>query len=135
MDNKKRWQQRFDNFDNAYQTFCRIFQVYRQDKNVEVNKMALVQGFEFTIELAWKTLKDYLEDVGYKNLETPKETIRQAFQAGLIDNAEDWMAALQKRNLTSHTYHRSLLQESVNFIDHKFHAMISKLYEQLKAKA
>ena len=38
----------------------------------------LIQTYDFTFELAWKTLKEYLEEEGF-NTPSPKKVIRQAF--------------------------------------------------------
>jgi hypothetical protein len=47
------------------------------------------------IELAWKTLKDYLENEGYDAVKNGKHAIRVAFQDEIITDAENWMEALQ----------------------------------------
>lgn len=132
MNNDIRWKQRFNNFDNAYATFCRVVKAYEADKTSEITKMALVQSYEFTFELAWKTLKDYLENEGYDEVKNAKQTIRQAFQAEILHNPEEWMDAIQKRNLTSHVYNKDILQEAVDFIYDRFYPIVSDLYHLLK---
>ena len=127
-----RWQQRFENFSNAYATFSRVIKAYEADKNDEITQMALVQSYEFTIELAWKTLKDYLENEGYDEVKNAKQTIRQAVQAELLHNAEAWMEAIEMRNKTSHVYNKAILQELVIFVDTQFYPMVSDLYHLLK---
>lgn len=66
----------------------------------------LIQSFEFTQELAWNVLKDYLEDKGILGLIGSKDASRSAFKNGLIDNRDGWMKMIEARNLTSHTYLR-----------------------------
>ncbi len=80
--------------------------------------MQTIQRFEFTYELAWKTLKLYLEtkDIDVRNA---KDTLKAAFEQGLIQNADDWSELHQKRNLTSHTYDEALAQEIYLFIKQK----------------
>ena len=56
-----------------------------------------------TFELGWKVLKDYLEAEGYI-VKSPRETVKQAFQVGIIDNGHVWIDALSNRSLTTHTY-------------------------------
>jgi nucleotidyltransferase substrate binding protein (TIGR01987 family) len=94
--------------------------------------MALIQAFEFTFELAWKTMKDYLENEGYDQVKNSKQTIRTAFQAELISDAETWMGAIEKRNLASHAYNSVILGETIEFIHKKFSPIAKKLYEDLK---
>ncbi len=132
MNNEIRWKQRFENFSNAYATFNRVIKAYEANENDEIVQMALVQSYEFTIELAWKTLKDYLENEGYDEVKNAKQTIRQAFQAELLHNAEAWMEAVEMRNKTSHVYNKAILKELVIFVDTQFYPMVSDLYHILK---
>ena len=132
MNNDQRWRQRFQNFSNAYQTFCRVLERYDKNQEDEVTQLALVQAFEFTFELAWKTMKDYLENKGYDQAKNSKQTIRTAFQAELISDAETWMGAIEKRNLASHAYNSVILGETIAFIHKEFYPIVKKLHEDLK---
>ena len=131
---EERWKDRFDHFGNAWQVFCRIQQRYQETPDDETCRMALVQAFEFTFELAWKTMKDYLESEGFRDLGGSKQTIRNAYQAGLIQEAEEWMEAVQKRNLTTHIYDPTILNESIEYITNTFFLLAQKLYADLKEK-
>jgi nucleotidyltransferase substrate binding protein (TIGR01987 family) len=93
--------------------------------------MSLIQAFEVLIELSWKTLKDYLENEEVV-VNSPKAVIRQAFQFHIIDNGEDWMEALAKRNLTTHTYNEANFIEVITFIDAKFATIVKQLFIGLK---
>jgi nucleotidyltransferase substrate binding protein (TIGR01987 family) len=132
MNNEIRWQQRFQNFENAYYTLSRILKRYESTPDDEVVQMALVQAFEFTFELAWNTMKDYLENEGFDEVKNSKQTIRTAFQAELIHDAEGWMETVQKRNLASHTYNQVILEETVEYIQSLFFPLVRTLYEELK---
>jgi nucleotidyltransferase substrate binding protein (TIGR01987 family) len=68
---------------------------------------ATIQRFEFVFELAWKTLRYMLLDAGITT-NTPRATLKAAFQGGLIDEEGAWLALLEARNLTSHTYDEEL---------------------------
>jgi nucleotidyltransferase substrate binding protein (TIGR01987 family) len=96
-----RWQQRFQNFEKA---FSRLQEAMTVENPSELERNGLVQRFEFTLELCWNTLKDYLQDEGFEFKPTPKETIRQAFKSGIIDNAQDLIDGLDIRNDLSHDY-------------------------------
>ena len=63
-----------------------------------------IQRFEFCTELAWKTMREYLLDQGYTNINSPKEVIKQAFAFGMIEDSKVWLELLNDRNLTSHVY-------------------------------
>ena len=128
-----RWKQRFQNFEKAYIVFQRRIKDYEKENNNEAYQMSLIQAFEITIELSWKTLKDYLTNEGTV-VNSPKEVIRQAFQYNIIENGEDWMEALAKRNLTTHTYNENTFNEILTFINEKFASILEKLFLDLKRK-
>lgn len=132
MNNEQRWKQRFQNFENAYNVFLRRIEEYKQFPDKEAYQMALVQGFEIVIELAWNTIKDYLENEGYDNVKNGKQAIRQAFRDELIHDAETWMMALEKRNLTRHTYNTIILEETLAFIYNEFYPVLCELFFKLK---
>lgn len=98
-----RWKQRFQNYEKAFKRLSRAIEVVKATPDDDLLQSGLVQTYEYTFELAWKTLKDYLEMEGFL-LRSPRETIRQGFQGGYITNAEDWLQVLADRNLTVHIY-------------------------------
>jgi nucleotidyltransferase substrate binding protein (TIGR01987 family) len=126
MDNPNRWKQRFDNFTKAYYKLVMVAE-HNDLRNDEIAKMALIQAFEFTFELAWKTLKDFMEEEGFE-LNSPKSVIRQAFQSRYITNGEVWMEALKKRNNTVHNYDSLIMDETVNFIVEEFYPVLRQWY-------
>ncbi|BBB90017.1 MAG TPA: nucleotidyltransferase substrate binding protein [Methylomusa anaerophila] len=126
MNNPMRWKQRFENFTNAYQKLIMVVE-YKNLKSDEIAKMALIQAFEFTFELVWKTLKDYMEEEGFE-VNSPKAVLRQAYQANYISNGDVWMEALKKRNNTVHNYDASLMEETVNFIIDDFYPALKEWY-------
>ena len=128
------WQQRFHNFENAFNTLTRIMLRYDSQPDDEVVQMALVQAFEISYELAWNCMKDYLENEGFVEISNPKQTIRTAFQAKLILDAEAWMLAIKKRNLASYSYNQVILEETVFYITEEFYPLASKLYSDLKGQ-
>jgi nucleotidyltransferase substrate binding protein (TIGR01987 family) len=72
-----RWKQRFQNFEKA---FLQLKQAVEKDDLNELEKNGLIQRFEFTIDMAWKVMKDFLEDKGFSFNPSPKDTLRQAQQ-------------------------------------------------------
>ena len=64
----------------------------------------VIQRFEFTAELAWKSCREILLDEGFVNIDSPKAVMRQALASGLIADGDGWFSLLQARNITSHMY-------------------------------
>lgn len=129
MDNLKdiRWKQRFENFDKSYKLLNKYA---KQPITTELERAGIIQFFEMTFELAWKVLKDYLEAQEYL-VKNPRETVKQAFQIGLIDNGHVWMDALSNRNLTTHTYDEELANKMTNEIITMYLPELDKMYEKL----
>ena len=92
----------------------------------------MIQGFEYTHELAWKTLKNFLEAQGTVNLYGSRDTTRIAFRNGLIENGEIWMDMVDKRNLTSHTYDEETAAQVVTTIRNAYFAEFEKLLVRLQ---
>ena len=99
-----RWQQRFQNFKRAFHQLSAAVELARQRHLSELEQQGLIQAFEFTHELAWNTLKDFLESRGTANLFGSKDATREAFAAGVIENGGVWMDMIQSRNKSTHTY-------------------------------
>ena len=129
MENLKeiRWKQRFENFDKSY----KLLKKYSvMPITTELERAGIIQFFEMTFELAWKVLKDYLESEGYM-VKSPRETVKQAFQIGLIDNGHVWIDALSNRNLTTHTYDEELANKMTSEILHAYLPELDKMYDKL----
>ncbi|NFG41020.1 nucleotidyltransferase [Clostridium botulinum] len=129
MDNLKeiRWKQRFENFDKSY----KLLKKYSNKPiTTELERAGIIQFFEMTFELAWKVLKDYLESEGYM-VKSPRETVKQAFQIGLIDNGHIWIDALSNRNLTTHTYDEELADKMTKEILISYLPELDKMYNRL----
>jgi nucleotidyltransferase substrate binding protein (TIGR01987 family) len=99
-----RWKQRFAHFRKA---FSLLEQTMTIEHPSDAERAGLIQFFEMAFELAWKVLKDYLEEEGF-TVQSPRDTIKQAFQAGLLENGHIWLEALKDRNLTVHTYEEKI---------------------------
>jgi nucleotidyltransferase substrate binding protein (TIGR01987 family) len=99
-----RWVQRFNNFSKAFAQLQAAVELSKERPLSQLEQQGLIQAFEYTHELAWKTLKDFLESRGEQDLYGSKDSSRAAFRAGLIANGAVWMEMIESRNLTSHTY-------------------------------
>lgn len=127
------WKQRFQNFEKAFLRLNEAIIESKEEPDRQLLQAGLVQTYEFTLELAWKTLKDYLS-AEKVNAPTPRETIRQAFQAGFIIDAQSWLEALDDRNRTSHIYNETMCKEVIELICTKYLPLIKDLHLFLKSK-
>ncbi len=119
-----RWKQRFENFEKAYIQLLDAME--RFDTLDDLGKEGLVQRFEYTFELAWKTLKDFLESKG-EEVKFSRDVLKRAFQTEIIKNGEVWLDMLQKRNLMAHTYNENHFQEVVQAIVKQYFTEIQNL--------
>ncbi|MBR0574426.1 MULTISPECIES: nucleotidyltransferase substrate binding protein [Pasteurellaceae] len=131
MENLKntRFKQRLENFEKAFLQLQKA--VSRADELDDLSKEGLIQRFEYTFELAWKTLKDYLESEG-EITTSPRQVLKQAFKMNLLDNGELWITMLDKRNLMAHTYNEDYFKQVFESIVNQYFEQIEKLYIQLK---
>lgn len=106
-----RWKQRFNNYLKAFRELKDAAQLAKARDLSKLEKQGVIQGFEYTHELAWNVMKDYLNDQGFQNIIGSKDATRQAFKSGLITDGEDWMNMIKARNLTSHLYDETLAED------------------------
>ena len=127
-----RWQQRLDNFSHA---LAQLSAACRQPDYTDLERSGLVQTFEFSFELAWKTLQDLLFYEGYA-ANSPRAVIRQGFAAEYLEeeDCETLLDALDKRNLLSHTYRRELALEAETLIKTCYHPALATLHATLQAQ-
>lgn len=126
-----RWKQRFDNFKRALHQLSLAVQLMDQRPLTDLEKLGIIQGFEFTYEMAWKVLKDYLEYEGIQGLIGSRSAVREAFKQGLITDGEAWMDMIDKRNLSSHTYNLDLATDLVTSIHDTYYPAFLALQEHL----
>ena len=115
-----RWQQRFENFDRALSLLKDALSRGPSALN-QLEKEGAVQRFEYTLELAWKTVKDYLEQSGVVlSAVTPRQVIKDAFAARILDDGQTWIDMIDHRNLLSHTYDAAKFEEAVEAIHGRY---------------
>ncbi|MEI8390644.1 MAG: nucleotidyltransferase substrate binding protein [bacterium] len=125
-----RWKQRFENFEKAYNLLKEGLDLKIENLS-NLEKEGVIQRFEYTFELGWKTLKDYLEYQGIKASMT-RDTIKEAFAAKIIDNGQAWIDMLEDRNLTSHTYDETKTNEILEKINNFYFKELKQVYNYLK---
>ena len=122
-----RWKQRFSNYTRAFQSLTEAVALSQQRELSALEQQGLIQSFEFTHELAWKMLKDYLEYQGLSNIVGSRDASRLAFQNALIQDGEVWMQMIAARNQTSHTYNLKVAQSVVESILNRFYPAFNQL--------
>ena len=124
-----RWKQRFQNFEKAF------LQLDEAVSNIEklsvLEKEGLIHRFEYTFELAWKTLKDFLESQEVE-AKFPRDIIKKGFQYEIVSDGEMWMEMLEKRNLMAHTYDEEIFEKAISQVVNLFYPEVKKLYDFFK---
>jgi nucleotidyltransferase substrate binding protein (TIGR01987 family) len=126
-----RWIQRFNHFLKALSQLKEAVELAQQRPLSKLEEQGLIQAFEFTHELAWNTLKDFLESRGVQNLYGSKDATREAFKTGLIENGDAWMDMVMSRNLTSHTYDEATAAKIASAIRNTYFAAFEALQVKL----
>ncbi len=129
MNKDIRWKQRFANYKKALSQLTKF--IDKGELN-ELEEMGLIQAFEYTHELAWNLLKDYLQDQGTQNITGSKDAVRAAFKVGLIDDGETWMEMIQDRNRTSHTYNESTAKAIATNITSRYFDLFIELRDRIE---
>ena len=101
------------------------------DNTNELQRDGIIQRFEFSFELAWKTLKEIFEEEGLIGLNSPKMVLKEAFSAGLISEDKIWLNMLMDRNTTSHVYDEGTAIEICKNIEEKYIDALEKLIEKI----
>ena len=128
-----RWRQRFENYKKAFAQLQGAVNQYKEKGLNELEKQGLIQSFEYTFELAWNLMRDYLIYQGISEIRGSRDAIRLSFKYGLIENGENWMKMLSARNLTSHTYNEKVVQDLIKEITEiyyeEFKGLLNKFLE------
>lgn len=130
MEQDVRWKQRFENYLNAVGHLQHAV-VKVADPN-DLEKEGTIQRFEFTHELAWKLMKDYLEYEGITGITGSRSATREAFNKGLITNGQEWMNMIESRNNTVHTYQADILEKEYIAITKTYYPLLLEFAQKMK---
>ncbi len=124
-----RWRLRFNNYIKALNQLTKFI-----DKNMlnDLEMQGLIKAFEYTYELAWNTMKDFLKYQGETDIYGSRDTIRKAFNIGLIEDGKGWMDMLESRNRTSHTYNEETAEEICLAIQQSYYPFFQKLKDKME---
>ena len=130
-----RWQQRLVNFDRALRLLREAMANGPEALN-QLEKEGVIQRFEYCFELAWKTVKDYMETSGVVfDIVMPRQVIKYAFAAKVLADGATWIAMLDHRNLLSHTYNPAVFEQAVEAIHQRYLPQLEKLHRFLQQEA
>lgn len=127
MNQDIRWKQRFNHYTNALNWLRQS--VNKTDLDF-MQQAGSIQFFEMCCELAWKLMKDYLEEQGYNDVASPRAAIKQAFNSGLIDDGHSWLQLLIDRNRTTHVYDEDTANSIYKMISEKYYPLFDSLYQR-----
>ncbi len=123
-----RWRQRFSNYTKAFRRLSDAVELSQNRSLSELEIQGVIQGFEYTFELAWKTIKDYLGDQQV-DVKFPRDVIKQGFQYDLVDDGDIWIDMMRKRNLMSHAYDEATARTAYELIRTQYFEQLRKMYE------
>lgn len=126
-----RWLQRFSNFNKA---LSQLEKFKNKESLNELEEQGLIKAFEYTFELAWKTLQDLLREKGYEDITGPKPVIDQCFLDGYIIDGEGWVKMQKSRNLTSHTYNEETADEIASAVLSLYYPLFKDLQKRLDSE-
>lgn len=128
-----RWIQRLHNYRLALARLKAAIELSTLRPLTELEQQGLIQGFEYTHELGWNVLKDFLVSQGYVDLVGSRDATREAFKNNLIDDGEAWMDMIRARNLTSHTHKAEIAAEVVRDIIGRYFPAFDALEQRTTA--
>lgn len=126
-----RWQQRFVNFEKALKQLTEAIE-NNAENPIDIIKEGIIQRFEFTHELAWKVMKDFLEYEGFQNVLGPRSATREAFNKELISEGQLWMDMIESRSKTVHTYHENILEVEYEKIVRLYFPLFAEFFNKMK---
>ena len=128
-----RWRQRLATFQRALGRLEEVVTLQRQRQLSPLEKDGMIQRFEYTQELAWKVLKNYIEYQGGERLAGSRDTIRQAFALGIITNADPWFDMLERRNEISNVYDEDIENDLLDKITMTYLSIMRELNKRISS--
>lgn len=129
-DREIRWKQRFENLEKAFKL---LQEAAEAEELSRLEEEGLIQRSEYTFELCWKTIKDYLQAEGVE-VTYPREVLKSAFQYELVTQGERWLDMLDRRNKLAHTYNEAAFTESVTAVRREFYPAMVELVSTLRGR-
>jgi nucleotidyltransferase substrate binding protein (TIGR01987 family) len=131
MEQDIRWKQRFSNYEKALKQLTEGIEENRNTNSMLI-KEGIIQRFEFTHELAWKVMKDFLQYEGFQDIIGARSATRMAFSQDLITEGQLWMDMIESRNKTPHTYQEDILVSEYQKIVTLYLPLFTHFYHKMK---
>ncbi len=120
--------QKIEHYISALAQLEQAVAIYQKSHRDALYRDGLIQRFEFTVELSWKSIKEYLEDQGSTmSIATPRAVLKEAFAAGIIQDPDEWNKIITARNITSHVYDEKTAEDVAAQICNDFLPPMQKL--------
>jgi len=116
-----RWKQRFSSYQSAFRQLKDAVQLSKERGLSLLEKQGLIQAFEFTHEMAWNVIKDFVEYQGNFSVKGSRDATKEGFNLGLLNNGKIWMEMIQSRNITSHLYDEKTSEAIAEKIIKEYH--------------
>jgi nucleotidyltransferase substrate binding protein (TIGR01987 family) len=131
-----RWIQRLENFQRALSTLQRAIGLAQSLPLSELEEQGLIQAFEFTHELSWLLIRDFLVDQGVAGISGSRDAVREAVSRQMLPQGEEsvWMAMIRSRNLTSHTYNPAVAREIAGLIVDRYGPVFQQLADVMQRR-
>ena len=126
------WQQRLSNYRRA---LLQLQKFVDQRQLNELEQQGLIKAFEFTHELAWNVLKDYLQYQGNNAIHGSRDATREAFELGLLQDGDIWMSMIKSRNQSAHTYNKETADEISRLILNNYFSLFKTLEQKMTGLA
>ncbi|WP_461255972.1 nucleotidyltransferase substrate binding protein [Treponema sp. R80B11-R83G3] len=126
-----RWKQRFYNYKKALATLKSAVELAATRNLTDLEKQGMIQGFEFTFEMAWNLMKDYLDEQGIIGIVGSKGAVRHALNQGLIEDGQIWMDMIRDRNLAAHTYDEKIADDLAEAIIKNYYLQFTVFSEKM----
>lgn len=122
---------RFDERKVDYKNALSRLKEALREKPSEIVIDGMLHRFEFTFELAWKTIKDYLEYMGIsEKIGSPRENIQLGYTQGIISDGDLWIEIMLARNSLAHLYDEKQSRKVYNDIKNKYIKAFEELDER-----
>ena len=128
MNQDIRWKQRYQNLKKSYTNLSKALALKEPDI---FQRAGLIHFFSMTFELAWKTMKDFLEDQGFTDVTTPRSAIKKSFEVELLQDGKTWLECLEKRNLMTHVYDEEIASEVETLIKNNYFPIIEQFVNKM----
>src|SRR5690606_22396706 len=128
-----RWKQRYEHYQVALNHLKHAVTEVEDPSDLET--AGTIQRFEFTHELAWKVMKDYLEYEGITGIIGSRSATREAFNKGLISEGQKWMDMIESRNTTVHTYQAEILEREYRLIVEVYFPLFKQFQQKMQQQS